>query len=400
MNIHRAYKYRIYPNPAQREKLAQQFGCARFVYNAYLRARIDNYAHTGAGLSYADTARHLTCLKKSVIWLKATVHSQVLQQTLMDLDKAFGAFFAGRSQFPRFKRKFDKQSCRFPQGFRLDIAGEQKRIYLPKVGWVKLVYHRTICGTIRQVTVSKTKTGKYYVSCLAEETVAEPVFQGGMIGVDVGLTHFAVTSDGEKINNPRWLRRAEKRLSRLQRRLSRRQKSSGGWRKAKQAIARQHEKVANQRKDFQHKLSRQWVNENQVIFLEALNVSGMLRNRRLAKSISDASWGQFIRFLTYKGGWYGCDVVRIDRFYPSSQLCSVCGYRNKGLTLQERTWQCPDCGAIHDRDINAAINIRQYYGTAGTVETAGNAGGEGVVHRLPVGQSLNETGSYRLSAGM
>jgi putative transposase len=390
MLIKRAYKYRIYPTTKQKEKLAQQFGGTRFVYNHFLRRRIDHYAATGKGLSYHDTALALTQLKKSgqFDWLK-DVDSQALQQVLRDLDRAYKNFFGKRAAFPNFKRKHDKQSYRYPQRFKL----EGSQVYLPKVGWIKAVVHRPLKGTMKNLTVSRNKVGQYFVSIQVEEEIADPVFTGVEIGLDLGLKDFAVTSKGQHFSNPKHLHKSEKRLKRLQRRLSRCKKGSRGREKARQAVSRQHQKVANQRADFLHKLSRQLVEACRLIAIEDLHVAGMLKNHSLAKAIADVGWAEFVRQLQYKGCWYGCQIGQIDRFAPSSKLCSCCGSINHELRLHHRTWICPDCGVLHDRDENASVNILAFC-TAGTAGSY--AGGEGSSVNFQLTQPLNEPGSYRL----
>lgn len=352
MIIRQAYKFRIYPNKEQEARLAIQFGHNRFVYNHFRAKREQVYKETGKGLSWFDCNSQLPTLKAEFEWLKEA-DSQTLQQSLKDLDRAYQNFFAKRADYPRFKSRHDKQSIRYPQRFKLN----EGKIYLPKVGWVKVIQHRTIEGKMKNCTVSKTKSGKYFVSIQCERNVPEPQYTGDTVGVDLGLSHFAITSKGEKIENPRHLRKSEKRLKRLQRTLSRKKRGSNNRSKARLELARQHEKVANQRRDFHHKLSRRLVEENQLLGLESLNITGMVKNHKLAKSISDAGWGQFVQFCTYKGQWYGCNIVQVDPFFPSSKQCSECGYCNVGLTLKDREWDCPACGTYHDRDINASVNI-------------------------------------------
>ena len=368
MLIRKAYRFRLYPNREQQEDLARQFGCARFVYNYFLRQRIDHYTRVGAGLSYHVTAKMLTDLKyrEGFEWLQAA-NAQALQQALRDLDSAYRHFFDQRAAFPRFKSKRDKQSFRVPQAFR--VAGD--RLIIPKTAPLKMVVHRPVEGTMKQVTVSKAKSGRYFASILCDVEVPEPERvrggQGNVIGIDLGLKDFMVTSDAERATTPQYLRKAEKRLKRLQRRVSRRTKGSNRREKARHALAKQHEKVANQRSDFLHKLSRRLVDQNRVIAIESLHVKGMVRNHRLAKSISDAGWGEFLRQLQYKGAWYGCEVRQVDRFFPSSKRCGACGYIHQSLTLSQRQWDCPDCGVRHDRDVNAAKNLLMW-------STAGAAG--------------------------
>jgi putative transposase len=362
MVIHQAFKFRLYPNAEQRHALACQFGCSRFVYNHFLAERMDFYAaHKGEkkqGLNYNDTAGMLTALKRQpeYPWLN-DVNSQSLQQSLKDLDTAFGNFFEGRTKFPKFKSRRDKQTFRVPQHFTLDTR--LGRLTLPKLEPIKIVVHRPVIGTLKSVTISRSSSGRYFASILCEIEVADPALkcQGKERGVDLGLKSFAVTSDGEKMDPPQYLRQAEKKLVHLQRELSRKQKGSRNREKARVKVARQHEKVANQRKDFHHQLSYRLIDESQAIYVEGLNVKGMLANHALAKSISDVGWGEFLRQLEYKAERGGCRFGAIDRFFPSSKRCHQCGYIKADLTLADREWDCPQCHTHHDRDVNAAINI-------------------------------------------
>lgn len=372
MLIKKAYKFRIYPNREQKDALAVQFGHARFVYNWGLNLRRTNYKQTGKGLSYTDTANALVLLKREDEhkWLKQA-DSQALQQKLKDLDRAYSNFFKKRSGYPNFKSRRGKQSIRYPQRFRI----EGSKTYLPKVGWVRTVFHRPIEGEMKNLTVSRTKSGKYFISIQCVVEIDEPAYTGGQVGIDLGLVDFITTSEGESVPAPHHLRKAEQKLKRLQRQLSRKKKGSQGWQKAQFALARQSEKVANQRKDFQHKLSRRLVEVNRLIGFENLNVVGMLKNHHLAKSVQDAGWSEFVRQCEYKGGWYGCHIEKVDRFFPSSRLCNVCGEKHPGLKLSERKWVCLGCGTAHKRDENAAINILvEVQTTVGA--TGSNAGGE------------------------
>lgn len=354
MLIRKAFKFRIYPTTEQKEKLSVQFGCARFVYNHYRRVREEYYQETNSGLNYNDCANDLSDrLKPENEWLRKA-DSQVLQGVLKDLDNAYQNFFKGHNDYPRFKRKHDKQSIRYPQRFKFS----DKQIYLPKIGWVNCVYHRNMTGTAKNVTVSRTKTGKFFVSVQCEYEAVEPVQKDDAIGIDLGLKHFATLSDGSKIDNPKHLRKSERRLKIRQRRLSRTKKGSNGRAKARQVVAVIHERVANQRKDFHHQVSRYIVNNFGLIGLEDLNIKGMVKNRHLAKSISDVGWAQFVQFVTYKAGWAGAEIVRHDRFFASSKTCSDCGAINQSLVLSERMWVCASCGTVHDRDTNAAINLK------------------------------------------
>lgn len=354
MLIRKSFRYRLYPNIDQQKKLAVQFGHARFVWNWGLNLRKTTYQETGKGISYNQLAGKLVELKNTpeAEWLKEA-DSQALQQKLQDLDRAYTNFFEKRAKFPRFKSKRHNQSIRFPQRFKFS----DRKIYLPKVGWVKAIFHRPLEGKAKNVSVSKTKTGKYFASIQCEVEMPEFTPNKDEVGIDLGLKSFLMTSDGEKIDHPRHLQKAEKRLIRLQRQLSRRVKGSKGRDKARVLLARQHEKVANQREDFLHKASRGLVDRYGFIGMEDLHVRGMVKNHRLAKSISSTGWGMFRGMLDYKARWHGSWVEKIDRFYPSSKTCSACGYVLTEMSLEMREWDCPNCGAHHDRDQNAAVNI-------------------------------------------
>jgi putative transposase len=362
MIIHKAFKFRLYPNLEQRQALERHFGSARFVFNYFLKERMDYYAaHQGEekqGLNYNDTARLLTALKQKpeYAWLKE-VNSQPLQAALRNLDTAYGNFFAGRAKFPKFKSRRDKQSFKVPQHFTLEA--ERGSLRIPKLSPLKIVVHRPVEGTMKNVTISCNPSGRYFASilCAVERQDSLPKSTGGEIGVDLGLISFLVTSEGEKVEAPRFLHRAEQKLCHLQRQLSRKRKGNQNREKARVKVARLHEKVANQRADFLHRQSRRRVDENQAIYAEDPQVKGMLGNHRLAGSINDASWGEFLRQLQYKAAWYGCGFEQIDTFYPSSKVCHRCGTRKEDLTLADREWDCPECGTHHDRDVNAALNI-------------------------------------------
>ena len=300
-------------------------------------------------------AVRLPKLKQEFDWL-GDADSQVLQMSLQNLSRAFENFFAKRGNYPRFKSKHGRQSIQYPQ--RVKIEGS--RIYLPKVGWVDCVVHREITGTFRTVTVSRNACGQFHAAILTENAEPMPVVstEGKAIGIDVGLSHLAVTSDGVKFSNPKHLYKAERNLKRKQRMLSRKTKGSKSRDKARQLVARAHERIACARRDHLHKLSRRIVNENQVIAVEDLNVKGMIRNHSLAKSISDVGWGLFTALIEYKAARAGKAFIKCGRWYPSSKACSVCGSIQDKLSLDVRAWNCSHCGAHHDRDINAAINIR------------------------------------------
>ena len=351
----KGYQFRVYPTPEQELYLAKCFGCSRFVYNHFLRVTTDAYAESKKHLRYGDTAKLLTYLKKDeqYSWL-SKVNSQSLQQTLKDLESAFVRFFKKLGNFPVFKKKCNRQSFRVPQHWSITPDGMLK---LPKMQPIKMVQNREMAGVPTSVTVSKTPTGKYYASVLVEYESKEAPLNGGKIGADLGLKYFLITSDGNKYPNPRFYKRALKRLKRLQRSLSGKVKGSNNRNKQRRIVAKAHEKVANQRLDMQHKLSLQLTCENQVVAVEDLHIKGMVKNHKLAQAISDAAWGQFLTMLEYKGKLYGCEIRLLDRFFPSSKRCSKCGHIHENLTLKIREWTCPECGTHHDRDVNAATNI-------------------------------------------
>lgn len=346
---------RLYPSDEQKSSLSVQFGCARWVWNNALEVSQELYRTTGKGFNYYAMNARLPKLKKEFEWLK-DAYAQVLQSSLQNLSRAYENFFQKRGKYPRFKSKHGRQSIQYPQNVKIDGS----RIYLPKVGWVECVVHREIFGRMKTVTVSRNACGHYHASVLTDDGIPMPeVFTDGKaIGVDVGLSHLAVTSDGSKFSNPRHLRKAEKNLKRKQRKLSRKKKGSNNRDKARQLVARAHDRVACARKDNLHKLSRRIVNENQVIVVEDLNVKGLVKNHCLAKSIADAGWGMFTSFLEYKAARDGKAFVRCDRWYPSSKACSECGSICDKMPLDVRAWDCVHCGAHHDRDVNAARNIR------------------------------------------
>lgn len=351
----KAVKVRIYPDPAQQEALAKSFGCARWFWNNSLAETNRLYKETGKGLSQQGMNDRLPGLKKELDWLKEP-YSQVLQSVSLNLSRAFINFFEGRTSFPNFKSKHGKQSIQYPQHVEITDAG----LKLPKVGVVPAKIHRRFEGKLKTVTISLTPSGKYFASLPFDDgnPDVELSTHGKAVGIDLGLTHFAITSDGSKFDNPRVLKKRSKNLKRKQQKLSRKVKGSTRRKKAKRIVARVHEKIANTRKDFLHKLSRKMVNENQVICVENLAVKNMVKNHNLAKAISDASWSEFTRMLKYKAGEEGKAYVEVDRFFPSSKTCSVCLNRMGSLPLDVRSWHCSNCDTKHDRDVNAAINIR------------------------------------------
>lgn len=362
--IHKAFIFRLYPTPEQEKILASFFGQARFIYNYFLRKRIDYYAFNKGkekkSLNYHDTAKMLTELKKhsDTVWLKES-NSQSLQKSLRHLDSAYNHFFRDGFKFPNFKKKNRKQSFSVPQHFDIDV--KTNRLNIPKLSALKIVLHRPIEGQMKSVTISKTPSGKYFASILCKvEKSVKPKKKGNKIGIDLGLKSFLVTSSGEIVDSPKYLRKSEDKLAHLQQLLSRKVKGSNRRNKARIKVARIHEKIVNQRTDFLHKLSHQLVSENQAIFAEDLHVKGMLANHCLAKSIADSGWSEFIRQVKYKSEWNGVYFKQIDRFFPSSKRCNACGWINNSLTLKDREWTCQGCSQVVDRELNAAQNILQF----------------------------------------
>ena len=357
-----AVKVRLYPTPEQEVLLAQHFGCARWWWNFALGQAIETYRDTGKGLGRSALNALLPKLKKNkeTEWL-GECYSQVLQAVTLNLTTAYKNFFDGRARFPRFKSKHSRQSIQYPQN--VQVIGNT--VKLPgRVGTVNAKIHRPIEGTIKTVTVSLDPSGKYYASILTEIEGESPIpsREGKVIGVDLGLKHFAVTSDGNKVSkydNPKHLAKYEKNLKRKQQKLARKQKGSNSRHKYRKVVARVYERVSNSRADFLHKLSQKLVNENQVVVVENLYVKGMVRNHNLAKAISDVGWGMFTNFLAYKLEKKGGKLVEIDRWFPSSKLCSNCYHQVEEMPLDVREWTCPHCGTHHDRDGNAATNIRE-----------------------------------------
>ncbi len=358
---HQAIKVRLYPTIQQQEVLSQHFGCSRWWWNHALNLCIETYKATGKGLTQVALNRFLPKLKKEkeTEWL-AECYSQVLQATTLNLVTAYKNFFEGRAKYPRFKAKKNKQSIQYPQSVKV-VSSSLK--FPGRVGIVKAKFHRPIEGTIKTVTVSMTPSGKYYASVLIELDGGSPVVStdGKVSGIDLGLKDFAIVHDGIKTSkyaNPKHLAKHERNLHRKQQKLARKEKGSQSREKARLLVARVHERVSNVRQDYLHKLSRKLVDDNQVIVVESLNTKGMVRNHKLAKAISDVGWGMFVNFLQYKLDHEGKMLVEIDRWFPSSKLCSNCHYQVGEMPLDVRAWICPNCGTHHDRDGNAALNIR------------------------------------------
>lgn len=363
----KSYRYRLLPTDEQKATLNAWMGSCRFIYNLGLETKIAVWASARRNVTCFDLMRQLTELKETEATWLSECPRQSLESSLTNLDNAYTSFFKNRGKFPKFKKRSDKQSIIF----RRDTKIENGKIKLTKIGWIEFVQHRLFEGEIRTVTVTKTPTNKYFVSVLVEDESKLPnkknIKEKTTVGIDVGLKTFATLSDNTTFENPKYLQHQIKRLRVEQRKLDRRYKKgiktseqSKGWQKQKMVVALLHEKIANQRKDFLHRATINIIRKNDTICIEDLNISGMLQNHNLAKSISDVGWGEFMRQLEYKAEWYGKNIIKIGRFDPSSKLCSVCGTINKELKLSDRDWICEKCGTKHDRDENAAKNIKSF----------------------------------------
>lgn len=359
-----SYKYRIYPNQKQKQNLAKFFGCVRFVYNHYLDKRIDVYKKDKTTFGYKKCSKDLTILKAKpgYEWLKET-DSVSLQSALKNLDTAFKNFFERpEAGFPNFKSKKSHSASYTTKYTNGNIELLNKHIKLPKLGFVKTKVSRPASGRILSVTVSQEPSGKYYAAvCCTDVDIPALPKTGESVGIDLGIKDFMIFSnESENIENPRFLQKDLKKLASLQQALSRKTSGSRNWEKARVKVARQHEKIHNKRQDFIHKATVDIIRKYDVICVEDLNVSGMVRNPKLSRNIADVSWSEAIRQLTYKAAWYGKKLVKVDRFFPSSQICSACGHKHPAVKdLSIRSWVCPECGAANDRDKNSAINIHK-----------------------------------------
>ncbi|WP_368652919.1 IS200/IS605 family element RNA-guided endonuclease TnpB [Ornithinibacillus sp. 4-3] len=366
MFVHKAYKFRIYPTKEQEILLAKTIGCSRFVFNHFLRQWNETYKETGKGLTYHACSAELTKLKKELIWLKE-VDSIALQSSLKNLADAYTRFFKKQNKAPRFKSKKNDVQSYTTKETNNNITLIDNRIKLPKLGLVRFAKSRDVEGRILNATIRRNPSGKYFVSILAETEVQPLEKTESSIGIDLGITDFAILSDGRKMDNHKFTSKMEKKLKREQRKLSRRAlqaKKNGmnlldakNYQKQKRKVAKLHEKVMNQRDDFLNKLSTAIIKNHDIVCIEDLNTKGMLRNHKLAKSISDVSWSAFVSKLEYKAKWYGKTIIKISRWFPSSQICFACGQLAGKKTLDMRKWTCPVCHEHHDRDINASKNI-------------------------------------------
>lgn len=352
----KAYKYRLYPTKQQEEYFTNCFGCVRFIYNQMLSDKIDHYKETKEMLKNTPAQ-----YKKEFPFLKE-VDSLALANTQQNLNKAYKNFFRDKSVgFPKFKSKHKSKASYTTNNQGGNIRIEDGKIKLPKIGFVRLRQHRTFDGDIKSCTISMNKSGKYFISILVESTDEPSQSVERKIGIDLGISDFAITTNdlGEsvKYDNPKYLYKSEKKLKKAQRSLSRKQKGGKNRNKARIQVAKKHEKIVNQRKDFLHKLSKKITDENQVIVIETLSSKNLMKNHKLAKSIGDAGWYEFVRQLEYKAKQKGRTIIKADKFYPSSQICSACGHRDGKKPLHIREWNCPNCGTHLDRDINASKNL-------------------------------------------
>jgi transposase, IS605 OrfB family, central region len=353
----RAYKYRFYPTPEQERILAQTFGCVRFVYNSILRWRTDAFYQQQLKVGYVEANAQLSRMKKDPeLAFLSEVSSVPLQQCLRHQQTAFKNFFEGRAQYPKFKSKRHRQSAEFT---RSAFKYRDGKMYLAKSKTpLDIRWSRELPGEPSTVTVSKDSAGRYFVSCLCEFEPSKLPVTPSMTGIDLGLRDLFITDKGERVGNPRHTAKYAARLAKAQRRLSKKKLGSSNRAKAWQRVAKLHAKISDCRQDNLHKLSRRLINENQVICVESLKVKNMIRNPSLSKAIADAGWGEFVRQLAYKADWAGRLLVAIDQWFPSSKRCSGCGHTLSSLPLSIRQWDCPECGMCHDRDINAATNIK------------------------------------------
>ena len=389
--IQKTYKFRLYPNKEQEKMLVNCFGSVRFVYNHFLAKREEQYEKTGKSSNYYEQAKELTAMKKTEAysWLNE-INSQTLQHALRHLETAYVNFFKGRAKFPRFHSKKHGGSFAVPQRFKV----EGNRIFIPKFkGGIRFAKSRDVQGELRNMTVSVTPSGKYYVCIMAQVEVDDLEKTNLSVGIDLGLKDFVITSNGDRYSSNKFIQKYSKKLATMQKHLSRKKNGSNSWNKQRIKVARLQEKITSCRKDKLQKVSTDIIRRYDVVCCEDLNVKGMVKNHHLAKAVSDASWGTFVTMLEYKAKWYGKALVKIGRFYPSSKTCNHCGHVKEDLSLADRYYTCPNCGELIDRDLNAAKNIldeglRNI--SAGTVDYTD---GEGV--RLACKHSLKKSESRK-----
>ena len=354
----KAYKYRIYPNKQQMKQIQKTFGCCRFVYNQILGYRKELYENTKQSMSKIDCNNYVNrVLKKEYKWLKE-VDKFAITNAIYNMDSAYQKFFKEHTGYPKFKSKRDNKKSYKTNFTTGNIEISNNKIKLPKLKWIRAKVHREFVGKIKSATVSQVPSGKYFVSILVETEHIPMKENNNSVGIDLGIKDLLITSNGEKFDNMRTTKKYEDKLAKEQRKLSHKVKGSKNYERQRIKVARIHEKIHNTRIDHLHKISHQLINENQVVVSEDLNIEGMRQNHNLAKAVSDCGWYELTRQLTYKAEWNGRTYIKIDRYVPSSQTCNVCGYVNKDTKdLSVREWTCPECGTVHDRDINAAINI-------------------------------------------